>query len=89
MHLKNAIRYTKEIKLNIKWFVILGIGAAFSQAAAFAAFSLAFLGYATSVFRLSTLFIIIEGAVFLKEERIKERLLGASVMLLGTVLLVI
>ena len=84
---KKALKYKKDIKLNIKWFVILGIGGAFAQAAAFAAFSLAYLGYATAVFRLSTLFIIIFGGVFLKEERIKERLFGASVMLLGTILL--
>lgn len=84
---KKALKYKKEIKLNVKWFMILGIGAAFSQAAAFAAFSLVFLGYSTAVFRLSTLFIIILGGVFLKEERIKERLLGGGVMLLGTILL--
>lgn len=84
---KKALKYKKEIKLNIKWFIILGIGGAFSQAAAFAAFSLVFLGYSTSVFRLSTLFIIIIGGVFLKEERIKERLLGGGVMVLGTILI--
>lgn len=39
------------------------------------------------VFRLSTLFIIVLGGVFLKEKRIKERFLGASVMLLGAILL--
>jgi len=44
-------------------------------------------GYATSIFRLSTLFIIILGGVFLKEERILERLLGASVMVIGAILL--
>lgn len=84
---KKALKYKKEIKFNLKWFIILGIGGAFAQAAAFAAFSLVFLGYSTSVFRLSTLFIIIIGGVFLKEERIKERLLGGIVMLLGTVLI--
>lgn len=84
---KKALSYLKEIKANAQWLIINGIGGAFSQAAAFAAFSLVFLGYSTSVFRLSTLFIIILGGVFLKEERIKERLLGGVVMLLGTVLL--
>ena len=84
---KKSITYIKEIKVNIKWFVLNGIGTAFSQAAAYAAFSLVFVGYATSVFRLSTLFIIILGGVFLREKRIKERLLGGVIMLIGTVLL--
>lgn len=85
--LKKALLFLKEIKVNLKWFVINGVGTAFSQAAAYAAFSLVYLGYATSVFRLSILFIIILGGVFLKEERIKERLLGGAVMVLGTILL--
>jgi uncharacterized membrane protein len=77
----------KEVKRNIKLFILNGAGTAFSQAAAYAAFALVFVGYASSIFRLSTLFIIILGGVFLKEQRIKERLLGASVMLLGAILL--
>ena len=85
--IKKAIASFKEISSNVKWFAFNGIGTAFAQAAAFAAFSLTYLGYATAVFRLSTLFIIIFGGVFLKEERIKERLLGGSVMVLGTTLL--
>lgn len=84
---KKAIRSVKEIKANLKWFVVNGVGNAFAQAAAFTAFALVFVGYATSIFKLSTLFIIILGGVFLKEERIKERLLGACVMLLGAILL--
>jgi len=84
---KKAIKYHKEIRANLKWFVLNGVGSAFGQAAAFAAFSFVFVGYATSIFRLSTLFIIILGGVFLKEERIKERLLGGVVMILGTVLI--
>ena len=84
---KKAMASLKEVKANIKWFAINGVGNAFAQAAAFAAFSLTYLGYATAVFRLSTLFIIIFGGVFLKEERIRERLLGGGVMVLGTILL--
>lgn len=84
---KKAISSLTEVKKNLKWFIANGVGTAFSQAAAYAAFALVFVGYATSIFRLSTLFIIILGGVFLKEQRIKERLLGASVMLLGALLL--
>lgn len=85
--LKKVLGFVKEVKANIKWFMANGIGTAFGQVAAYGAFSLAYLGYVTSIFRLSILFTIILGGVFLKEERIKERLLGASVMLLGAILL--
>jgi len=85
--LKKSIEYLNKVKSNMKWFLINGVGTAFSQAAAYAAFALVFVGYATSIFRLSTLFIIIMGGVFLKEKRIKERLLGASVMLAGAILI--
>ncbi len=85
--LKRAIKSLKEVKANFKWFAINGVGTAFSQAAAYAAFALVYVGYASSLFRLSSLFIIVLGGVFLKEKRIKERLLGASVMLLGAILL--
>lgn len=87
--LKKSLSSLAEVKKNFKWFIANGIGTAFSQAAAYAAFALIFVGYAVSIFRLSALFIIILGGVFLKEERIKERLLGASVMLLGAILLAI
>jgi len=85
--LKKALASFREVKANIKWFVFNGIGNAFAQAAAYAAFALVYVGYATSIFRLSTLFIIVLGGVFLKEERILERLLGASVMVIGAILL--
>ena len=84
---KKALTSLREVRKNIKWFMINGVGTAFSQAAAYAAFALVFVGYASSIFRLSSLFIIILGGVFLKEKRIKERLLGASVMLIGAILL--
>lgn len=86
---KKAMASIKEVKVNLKWFIANGVGTAFSQAASYAAVALVFVGYASSIFRTSSLFIIILGGVFLKEERIKERLLGASVMLLGAILLVL
>ena len=84
---RRALGFAREVKSNMKWFLANGIGTAFGQAAAFTAFSLAYLGYVTSVFKLSILFTIILGGVFLKEKNIKERLLGAAVMVIGTILL--
>lgn len=81
---KNPI---EQIKKNLKLFIFIGPFATLAQWAAFTAFSLAPLGLVTSVFKLSVLFTILWGFLFFKEQRIKERLLGAGVMILGTILL--
>lgn len=72
-----------------KWFVIIGIFTAGSFIASFTAVLQANLGAVTAVFKLSTLFTILWGALFFKEERIREKLLGASIMILGTILLIL
>ena len=87
--LKKTIKSLKSITANAKLFAINGVGVAFSQAAAYAAMALVFVGYATSIFRLSSLFTILLGWFFLKEKNIKEKLLGALVMVLGAILLVL
>ena len=69
--------------------LILGFFGALSQFAAYTAFSLANLGYVTSIFRLQSIFIILLAALFLKEKDIREKLLGALVMLIGAVLVAI
>lgn len=80
----------KEVtKKNFGWFLLLGPFSALSQLASFTAFSLINVGIATSIFKLSTLFTILWGWLFFEEKRIKERLLGASVMIIGTILLVL
>lgn len=78
-----------KIKSNIKWIFLIAPFVILAQWASFSAFSLAPLGYVTAVFKLSALFTIVWGALFFHEKRIKERLLGASVMLIGTVLLIL
>lgn len=79
----------KEVKSNLHWFLLLAPFSALAAWAAFTAFSLTNVGYVTAIFKLSTLFTILWGGLLFKEERIKERFLGAAVMLLGTILLVI
>jgi drug/metabolite transporter (DMT)-like permease len=86
---KKTVKNIKELKPHLKLFIINGVGTAFSQAAAYAAFALVFVGYATSVFRLSSLFTIFLGAIILKEKDIGEKLLGAIVMFIGVLLLVL
>lgn len=77
------------IKQNIGWLIIIGFFGTLAQLAAFISFSQTNVGYATAIFRLSTLFTILFGAIFFKEKRISERLLGASIMIAGTLLLVL
>lgn len=76
-----------QIQKNWKLLLFLAPLGALAQWAAFTAFSLAPLGIVTAIFKTSVLFTIIIGGVFLKEERIKERLLGGAVMVLGTILI--
>lgn len=87
--LKNLSNSKTAVSKNLKWFLIIAVFGSLSQWAALTAFSLTNVGYATSIFKLSTLFTVILGALFFKEKHIKERLLGALVMILGTLLLVI
>lgn len=79
----------RQIKQNLHWFLFFAPLSAVASWAAFTAYSLTNLGYVTSVIKLSTLFTIVWGAVFFKEEKIKERLLGASVMVLGTIIILL
>lgn len=78
-----------QFKRNFWWFVLPAPIGALALWAAFTAYSLANIGYVTAIFKLSMLFTILWGALFFKEERIRERFLGASVMVLGTILLVV
>lgn len=79
----------QQIRINLKVFLLMGIIGAIASAAAFQAFSLANLGYATAIFKLSMIFNVFWGYLFLKEKGIKERLLGSGVMFTGVLLLVL
>jgi drug/metabolite transporter (DMT)-like permease len=87
--LKQSKEAFKTIKKSLWVLVILGFFGALSQYAAYTAFSLANLGYVISIFRLSSIFAIILGALFLKETGIREKLLGAVIMLIGAILVAI
>ncbi len=54
----------------------------------FTAIALGLVGYVTTLFKLSAVLTIVWAHVFLHEGQIRERLLGASVMLVGGVLVV-
>lgn len=77
------------IKPNMKYLLLIGLINPLGVYGAFMAFSLTNVGYATAIFKLSIIFNILSGAYIFKEENISERLLGATVMIAGTVLLVL
>lgn len=86
---KERKQVVPSIKQNIGWLIVIGFFGTLGQLAAFISFSQTNVGYAVAIFRLSTLFTILFGAIFFKEKRIYERLLGSIIMILGTLLLVL
>jgi drug/metabolite transporter (DMT)-like permease len=88
-----AIQRIRIKKINIKryfWiFLLLGFFSALSQYAAYTAFSLTYVGYANATFKFSSVFMIFLGFIFFKEKNIKEKLLGAAIMLIGAVIVAI
>lgn len=85
-------KYKQNIKPTRNFIWLLALSApfvVFSQIAAYSVFSEVNVGYATAIFKLSILFTIIWGGLIFKEKNIKEKLIGAGVMVLGTILIVL
>lgn len=74
-------------KRYLKLFILLGVLGATATASAFIAFSQAQLGFVTSIFKLSIVFTVIFGWLFLKEKNIRDKILGSTIMLAGVILL--
>lgn len=83
--LSNVWSFTKK---NFITLLLIGLLTGVGQTAAFAAFKLAPLGFATAIFKLSALFTVILGWLFFKEHEFKQRLISSLVMLAGVILLV-
>lgn len=78
---------TFKIKRYLPHFILIGVLATIGEVAGFTAYSLNNLGYVTSLFRLSMVFTIILSWIFYKEKGIKNKLLGAIVMLIGVLMI--
>lgn len=78
-----------QFKKNALLYILPAPISALSLWGAFTAFSLTNVGSVTAIFKLSALFTIFLGWLFFKEKRIKERFLGAGIMVLGTIFLVV
>ncbi len=80
----------KQAVVRYWWvFLILAPFTALAQLAGFTTYTLTNIGYATAIFKLSTLFTIIMGWLVFGEKDIKQRFIGALVMLAGTFILVL
>ena len=53
----------------------------------YTAFSLGFVGYVTTLFKLSTAMTVLWGSLFLKERNLTQRLPGSLVMVVGAILI--
>jgi len=85
---KNTWKHRGKIPMNLKWFFLCGAGGALAQLAAYNAFSIINVGYASAVFKTSTFFVVLLGGLFLKEKRFRERMAASLVMFLGVLFLV-
>jgi len=87
--LKKSRSPLTQIRIHLRSFLLAGVFGGIAGAAGFTAYSLTKLGYATAIFKLSMIFTVIWGYLFLKEPAIKEKLLGSVIMLIGVLLLVL
>ena len=67
-NLKSFKKYKTDIKNNLPLFIIFGVGGAIAQLAAYSAFEQSNLGYVTAVMKLSGLFTVIIGGLFLRKK---------------------
>lgn len=77
----------KEAYQNRKVIILYGSVGSLAQFAIYAAFAMAPVGYVSSIMRLSSLFTVVIGGVFLKEHHVRERLVGGAIMVIGALLL--
>jgi uncharacterized membrane protein len=85
-----AKRHGTEVNLkgrNRIWLILGGLAMALSMLAHFHAIELAPVSYMISVKRTSLIFSVLYGGLIFKEERIRQRLLGTSIMLSGAVII--
>jgi len=83
------VKKLRNIKKNLKYLIIMGIAAGIMMVASAIALKLAIVPYVISLKRFSVIFSVLFGYFLFKEEKIKERLIGAVIMLLGASLIIL
>lgn len=74
-----------KLFLHRREFFLAGLIAGVAPVLGYTAFSLGFVGYVTTLFKLSTLMTMIWSFLFLKERGLKQRLPASTVMVVGAV----
>jgi uncharacterized membrane protein len=78
-----------KLSLHRPELILAGLIAGIVPVLGYTAFSLGYVGYVTTLFKLSTLMTVIWNFLFLKERGIAQRLLASLVMVIGAVLIAI
>jgi drug/metabolite transporter (DMT)-like permease len=76
-----------KLSLHRRNLFFAGLIAGIAPVLGYTALSLGFVGYVTTLFRLSTLMTVIWSFLFLKEGRVAQRLPGSVVMVIGAMLI--
>lgn len=76
-----------KLFLHRRAFLLAGLIAGVAPVLGYTAFSLGFVGYVTTLFKLSTLMTMIWSFLFLKEHGLKQRLPASTLMVIGAVLI--
>ena len=75
------------LRLHLRAFLLATLFAGIAPLFGFTAIALGLVGYVTALFKLAAVLTIVWAWLFLGEEHIQQRLLGASVILLGGALI--
>ncbi|MEO5886334.1 MAG: DMT family transporter [Anaerolineales bacterium] len=81
---KSAI---SRLSLHRRELILAGLIAGIAPVLGYTALSLGFVGYVTTLFKLSTLMTVIWSFLFLKERGVAQRLPGSLVMVIGAILI--
>lgn len=76
-----------KLTLHRRELLLAGLIAGIAPVLAYTAYSLGFLGYVTTLFKLSTLMTILWSSLFLKEQGLTQRLPAATLMVVGAILI--
>ncbi len=77
----------KKLLIHRREFFLAGLIAGIAPVLGYTAFSLGFVGYVTTLFKLSTLMTMLWSFLFLKERGLAQRLPASMVMVIGVILI--
>jgi len=76
-----------QLVLHRREWLLAALIAGSAPTLGYTAFSLGFVGYVTTLFKLSTIMTVLWGFLFLKERHVAQRLPGSLVMVAGAILI--